>query len=818
MVNDIVITIDGPAGSGKSSIARLFEERLSFNSINSGAFYRCTAFLFCHFVSDTDLDILSQTKDIQVHLSHLHTIINMYVPAMQWKNHTMQFLHPIQIKEKTYTSVSHDELFSQKIDTYASLLSTYTALRQAINTHIRYYLKAGKWIIEGRDAGTHIFPDTKWKFYLDADINTRIQRRVHQYSGATKTQNNDTVAQALVKRDALDKNKGEYSLKSNNSELFYIDSTDKTLEQIYEIMYTNIVLSMSEQKINNTTNPVEVDVPANFDQMIDNSFQRLHDVQNIHHGDIVNGEIIKVTDSDVFLDLGLKTEGRISITEFENAHVVPTVGDSIQVFVMKNNTDNLNVSFAKAQELQSINELRESYQNNKMVKATVKSVHAHGFIAQIASSVQAFVPISQMDTFHISEQHAHKYVNNEYEFLILELYRNKKLQPILSRKKLLVERYENAKNEFISQHKEGDVVKGTVKTFTSFGVFIDLGGFDALLHISDISWKHSVRPTEALKKNEEHEFKLISINAETKKIGLSLKALQPDPWDSIQTNYPVGTIVPGKVMKVLSYGAFISIDQEIEGFIHISEMSWLKHIKHPSELLKQGSIVKCKVLHIDNEKKRISLGLKQAERNPWETVDSLYPVGYKLQLPIKRVTPQGIVVEFEEGYRGVIDSENISWSKQRHNYKQGQKVECIVLSHDKENCHINLGIKQLSENPWESDFLGVGRSVEGVISSVTDFGVFVRFPNGVEGLIPKNKTFDTKEHSSYEDVRPKFKVGKPIQAVIVSIQKNEQRLLLSVQALKEMIDQQELEKHMVNDVESERAMSLGDIIVSDKNS
>ena len=570
---------------------------------------------------------------------------------------------------------------------------------------------------------------------------------------------------------------------------------------------------MNEKKVNNTTNIVEIDIPVDFDKMIDNSFQRLYDIQNIHHGDIVNGEIIKITEVDVFLDLGLKTEGRIPISEFEGTDVKPQLGESIQAYVVKNNTDNLNVSFAKAQELQSINEVRKAYKNNAVVTATVKNILSHGFIVQIANAIQAFVPISQMDTIHISEQQANDYLNNEYEFLILELYRNKKLQPILSRKKLLTERYETAKNNFILQHKEGDIVKGTVKTFTSFGVFIDLGGFDALLHISAISWKHSIRPTEVLKKNEEYEFKLISINEETKKIGLSLKALAPNPWDSIQTQYPVGTIVHGKVMKVLSYGAFISIDQEIEGFIHISEMSWLKHIKHPSELLTQGSIVKCKVLHIDNEKKRVSLGLKQAERNPWETVDSLYPIGYKIKLPIKHVSQQGLVVEFEEGYRGIIESENISWNKKYYNnYKRGQEVECIVLSHDKENYHINLGIKQLSENPWESDFLGVGKSVEGTISSITDFGIFVKFPNGVEGLIPKNKSFDPKEYSSYEEVKPKFKTGNLIQAVILSIQKEEQRLLLSIQALKNMIDQQDLEKHMVNNVESERAMSLGDII------
>ena len=245
MLHNIVITIDGPAGSGKSSIARLFEERLSFHSINSGAFYRCATFLFCNLLSTTDLEAIYQNQNIHEYHSQIQTIIRNYIPVMQWKEHSMHFSHPIEIKGKTYASIHNNKLFSPNIDTYVSILSTYEELRKSINTQIRHYLKKGRWIIEGRDAGTHIFPEAILKFYLDADINTRINRRIAQYSSkeeSTKKQDNNSISQELIKRDTIDRNKGKYSLQSNNNELFYIDSTKKTLEQIYKIIYTNIIV------------------------------------------------------------------------------------------------------------------------------------------------------------------------------------------------------------------------------------------------------------------------------------------------------------------------------------------------------------------------------------------------------------------------------------------------------------------------------------------------------------------------------------------------------------------------------------------------
>ncbi len=561
-----------------------------------------------------------------------------------------------------------------------------------------------------------------------------------------------------------------------------------------------------------TNNVIDLDIPNNFDEMIDDSFKQLLNVNAIHHGDIINGTVVKITEDDVFLDLGLKTEGRISINEFQESRITPEVGNTFQVYVIKNNTDNLTISFTKSVQLNSMNALQDAYRNNQSIKATVKEIIPNGFSVEISNYVRGFVHISQMDSHRINEKECAFYVGKEFEFLILELFRNKKLQPILSRRKLLIESNEKLKDAFLAEHKEGDIIRGIAKTFTSFGVFIDLGGFDALLHISDISWRRSIRPTEVVKKNEEYDFKIIKIDPNEKKISLSLKALQENPWDNIEAQYKVGSVASGEVIKILPYGAFISIDQEIEGLIHVSEMSWIKHVQHPKEVLQLGSMVQCKILSIDKEKQRLSLGLKQAQKNPWDTVSSLYPVGFKITLPIKRIVQNGLLLEFEEGYRGFISREDYSWNKKNYTHqKQGESVECVVISHDKEHHQINLGIKQLEENPWNSNYFVQGKAVEGIISSITDFGIFVKFPNGIEGLIPKNKTFDPKEYSSYDEVRGKFKKGATIQTAVLSIQKSDQKLLLSLQSLKDMVNQQEMEKHIVDDSNSVQ-VSIGDII------
>lgn len=816
MKQNLVITIDGPAGSGKSTLARLLEERNAFTCINSGALYRAATFLLYCLRGVEEAPTAEIILATQNHQSNLDYIIKHFIPMMRTERKGISFSQALTIEGKSYLFLTEDQLFTPAIDTNVSMISTYAPLRHSIVKQIRSFTSEGKWVVEGRDAGSQICPDAAVKFYLDAELEERIARRIKQYqtsnSTITESERNSIRAQ-LEERDRQDSNKGIYSLKKESC-VHCINSSGKSIEQIYTLLYTKLEYAMEERENNKV---IDLNIPSDFEAMIDSSFQKLHDVQNIHKGDIIDGKIVKITDTDVFVDLGLKTEERISINEFENAKLSPKLGESIQVYVVRNNMDNLSVSFTRALELRSIKELQNSFENNLPIMAVVKTYVPNGFLVDILHSIQAFVPISQMDVSHVSEKQVKNYLDKEFEFVILELYRNKKLQPILSRRKLLLERNSREKEEFMSKHKEGDIVKGTVKTFTSFGVFVDLGGFDALLHISDISWKRNVRPTEIIRKNKTYEFKVIKIDPKEKKISLSLKDMQENPWDTIEKHYPVGTIIHGEVTKVLSYGAFVSIDQEVEGFIHISELSWLKHIKHPSELLKQGSIAKCKVLYIDKEKQRVSLGIKQVERDPWTTVDSLYPVGYKLTLPIKKVTQYGLILEFEEGYKGFIARDNMSWNKKKAiTYHKGEKVECIILSHDKEMHQINLGIKQLSENPWESGFFTVGKIVEGTITTITDFGIFVKFPNEIEGLIPKNKTYDHKKHSSYEEVRSNFKSGQKIQSVVMAIQKKEGKLLLSIQALKEMIDKAELDKHMVSDVESERAMSLGDMIVNDK--
>lgn len=547
-----------------------------------------------------------------------------------------------------------------------------------------------------------------------------------------------------------------------------------------------------------------------FDKLVDESFDhQLFNADKMHPGALIEGTVLSVTDQDVFLNIGAKAQGIVPVSEFP-ADAIPKTGDELQLVVVRKSPDTILLSYSKAKEHKTLESLRHAFKSQIPVHALVKEAVPGGFTVEIDKSFKAFVPISQIDTIHVEEADAKNYVGKTLEFVIQTLFRNRHLSPVLSRRQLLTSQVHISREKFFEEKKVGDVVEGTVKNHTSFGVFIDLGGFDGLLHISDMGWDKHGKPSEFAAVGEAITTKIIKIDYENKKINLSRKALLPDPWEQAAGKYQVGTIVKGEVIKILSYGCFVHLEEGIEGFIHVSEMSWTQRVQHPKDVVALHSVVECKVLTVDIEHRRISLGIKQVQKNPWDTIETQYPVGLTLTLPVRKIVRSGMFLEFPEGFTGFVPADEYAWNKKNAApAKQGDEIEARVIGYKRERSEITLSVRQLSDNPFKH--LTPHTAVEGTITSITDFGIFVQLSNGTEGFMPKSLCFDPAEHGSYDEVRGHFKRGDSIQAVIKEVNPKDQKLVLSVRDLKELSSKQDIEKHMVSQDDNHNVFNLGDV-------
>jgi len=436
-----------------------------------------------------------------------------------------------------------------------------------------------------------------------------------------------------------------------------------------------------------------------------------------------------------------------------------------------------------------------------------------GFDVNLGPNLRAFLPVSKADTQRVEK--GDYLVGVKTKFYVERLYSEKRVNLVVNRRKWLEEQTEKNREEFFSKVQIGDTVKGEVKSFTSFGAFIDLGGFDGLLHINDMSWGHVTRPKDFVKKGQEIELKVIRMDPEEKRINLSLKHFTEDPWISFEERYHVGDVVNGKVTKLTDYGAFIEVEEGIEGLAHISEFSWVRKVRKPEEMLRIGDPVQCMILAYDLQAGKVSLGLKQVQENPWDQVSEKYPVGMRLARKVVKLTNAGAFIELEEGIDGFLHVDDISWTKRvKHpgsELQVGQEIEVMVIDSDQDNRNIRLGIKQLSEDPWHSfaTAFHVGSIVDGTISSITDFGLFVKVQGDIEGLVNKSN-LSTDRDEAFEDAIKKFEVGQAIKTVIVELSPDRQKLSLSVRDLVKKQQREEISRFMQDD--AAEGYTLGDML------
>ncbi len=507
-------------------------------------------------------------------------------------------------------------------------------------------------------------------------------------------------------------------------------------------------------------------------------------------GTILKGRIVEITKDHVVVDVGLKSEGLVPIAEFSDPSYVVLDGE-VEVLLDQPEDDNgqIVLSREKAERLRQWEYILEHCEEGSIVKGRVMRKVKGGLMVDIG--MEAFLPGSQIDNKRI--KNLDDYIDKTYEFKILKINIDRK-NVVVSRRELLEAERISKKAEVLENIKVGDVREGVVKNITDFGVFLDLDGIDGLLHITDMTWKRIKHPSEMVSLGQKLEVMILSIDKEKGRVALGLKQKETNPWDQIEQKYPPGTRVKGKIVNLLPYGAFIEIEPGIEGLIHVSEMSWVKNVTDPSEVVKKGDEVEAIVLSVQKEEGKISLGLKQAEHNPWDDVEEKYPVGSSVKAEIKSLTNYGAFVELEPGVEGLIHISDLSWIKKVSHpsevLRKGDIVDAVILSVDKESKKITLGVKQLSQNPWETieKTMPVGSLVKGKVTKITAFGAFVELESGIEGLIHVTELSD-QAFGKVEDVVSK---GDEVTAKVIKLDPEHKKIALSIKEY--LIDQNQVNR------------------------
>jgi small subunit ribosomal protein S1 len=519
----------------------------------------------------------------------------------------------------------------------------------------------------------------------------------------------------------------------------------------------------------------------NFEELFEKSLGE----RDFKVGDVVHGRVVEVQEDYVLVDINYKSEGMIPISEFRMVEGERNVkpGEEVEVFIdrIENENGMVVLSKDKADMLRAWNDISRAAENEEVIEGTVIAKVKGGLSVDIG--VKAFLPGSQIDLRPVRNMDV--YIGKTYKFKVIK-FNKRRGNIVLSRRALLEEERESLRTQTLDAMKEGSVVRGMVKNITDYGAFIDLGGMDGLLHITDMSWGRVKHPSELLNVGDEIEVIVLKFDNEKERVSLGMKQLKADPWEEVAKRFPVGQKLSGKVVSLADYGAFIELEEGIEGLIHVSEMSWTKRVKHPSQLVKVGDEVNVQVLEVDRENRRISLGMKQLEVNPWVELKESYGPGTIIEGEVKSVTDFGVFVGIEEGIDGLVHISDFSWTRRINHpsevYKKGDKVRAVVLGVDIENERFSLGIKQLEADPW-SNIEGkypIGSQRDVKVVKLADFGVFVELESDIEGLIHISE-LSTKRVEKPDEV---VNVGDLIKAEIISIDKDARKIGLSAKLVK----------------------------------
>ena len=541
-------------------------------------------------------------------------------------------------------------------------------------------------------------------------------------------------------------------------------------------------------------------------------FKELYEesLKTFQEGEVIRGRIVSIDKDFVMVDIGYKSEGRIPLQEFSGSgEITALIGETIDVLIEKREDEDGDIllSKEKAAKILVWEEISRIYREDGVIEGKVIGKVKGGLSVDIG--IPAFLPGSQVDLQPLRDMDS--LIGTTLPFKILK-YNKKRSNVVLSRRSILEKEREEKRSLVLNTLEKDQEVEGIVKNITDYGVFVDLGGIDGLLHVTDMSWGRAAHPSDLCRVGEPIRLKILSFDRERQRVSLGLKQLISDPWSMVAQKYPIGSRVQGRVVNLTDYGAFVELETGVEGLIHVSEMSWTQKVRHPSKLVSIGDTPEAIVLAMDTDKKRISLGLKQVEPNPWDVIAEKYPVGTVIEGKIKNITDFGIFIGIDEGIDGLVHISDISWTKRiKHPselFKKSQEVQAKVLHIDKDQERFSLGIKQLEPDPWDEipKKYPSGSLVQGLITNVTDFGIFVELEEGIEGLVHVSEV-------SREKIKTPvgmFKVGDRITAKVINIQKKERRIGLSIRRAKKDEEHSYLKEYLNSPKEA--SSNLGDLL------
>jgi len=499
-------------------------------------------------------------------------------------------------------------------------------------------------------------------------------------------------------------------------------------------------------------------------------------------GAILKGRVVRIAGDDVVVDIGYKSEGFIPRAEFESLdEIEPGVELEVYLDQIEDQSGLVVLSKKKADRIRGWERVMQAYKVGDVVKGKAVRKIKGGLLVDIG--VHVFLPASQIDIRRVGDPG--DWIGRELECKIIKIDEERR-NIVLSRRKLLEEERDKMKKDLLTSIQRGEVRRGIVKNITEFGAFIDLGGIDGLLHITDMSWGRIQHPSEILKVDQNIEVKVLEFDLNRERISLGLKQLSANPWAQAPTKYPIGSKVTGEIVNIMPYGAFVKLEPGVEGLVHISEMSWTRSIQHPNEVVQLGQQVEVVVLDINTEKQEISLGMKQAEANPWTHVEERYPPGTKIKGKVRNMTTYGAFIELEEGIDGLLHVSDMSWTKKVTHpsalLKKGDEVEAVVLTVDKERKRVALGMKQMSDDPWTTDIptrFHAGDTVHGEVTKLTSFGAFVEIDRDLEGLLHISEMSDGKVEKPEEVVKP----GQKLELRVLNVDPAERKIGLSLKAM-----------------------------------
>jgi small subunit ribosomal protein S1 len=527
----------------------------------------------------------------------------------------------------------------------------------------------------------------------------------------------------------------------------------------------------------------------NFAELFEQSLKK------IKEGDVIEGTILRADPEHVLVDIGYKSEGLIPTWEFADEDGIARIqpGDRVEVMIEESEGEEgiVLLSKEKADRLRVWDRLAHAYENGEVVEGTITG-RVKGGLSVNLKGVKAFLPGSQVDLR--PTRNLDRMAGESHKFKIIK-FNQRRGNIVLSRRALLETERQTLREQTLQVLQEGMVVEGIVKNITDYGAFIDLGGIDGLLHITDMSWGRISHPSELFQVGDQVKVQVLKFDAESERVSLGLKQTKSDPWVDVRSRYPIGLRLRGKVVSLADYGAFVELEPGVEGLIHISEMSWTKRVKHPSKVVAIGDEVDVLVLDVDPDNRKISLGMKQTEPNPWSLLEERYPPGTRVQGVVRNITNFGVFVGIEDGIDGLIHVSDLSWNQKIRDpkdlFKKGDEVEAVVLKVDKDNEKFSLGVKQLERNPWDDmpQRYPVGTKIKGKVTSVADFGVFVEVEEGIDGLV-----YATEVGKDIDNLRDVVKEGDEVEALVVRIDPAEQKIALSMRAIHEREEREAIER------------------------